>query len=139
MTAPNRPWAPRRAGALTLQPLPGALPLLLAACALTLVSALARLVKGTGELLANRDAFAGKLTLGSRLLHPFVRTLSTIAISPDVAVHSIVAVLGKGPVDAGEDGVVRCESAHLASHSVRGHPAAIEEVRRILLPHLAVR
>jgi hypothetical protein len=98
------------------------------------------------------------MTLGNRLptavdnmspRHPFVRTLSTIPVAPGVTTHSIVAVEGNGPVESGDDGVVKYESAHIdgadselvvrSSHSVQGHPAAIEEVRRILLLHTGAR
>lgn len=76
-------------------------------------------------------------------------TPSAIPVAPGVAVNSIVAVKGKGPLKGGEDGVVMYESAHLDDpeseivvrweHSVQGHPEAIEEVRRILLKHAAGR
>jgi hypothetical protein len=123
-----------------------------------IVSTPARLVRGTAELLANRDAFLASLTASNRLptavdnmspRHPFVQTLSTIPVAPGVAVNSIIAVRGKGPVASGEDGVVAYESAHLEGveselvvrwkHSVQEHPAAIEEVRRILYLHAGIR
>ncbi len=75
--------------------------------------------------------------------HPFVRTLGTIPVAPGVAVHSIIAVRGAGPVEKGDDGVVSYRSAHVedadselvvrSGHSVQDNPEAIEEVRRILL------
>jgi len=121
-----------------------------------IVSTPARLVKGTAELLANREAFAAGIVTGDRLptavdnmspRHPFVRTLSSIPIAPGVAVHSIIAVKGNGPVADGDDGVVKYTSAHIDGveselvvrweHSVQGQPKAIEEVRRILLLHLS--
>ena len=57
---------------------------------------------------------------------------------------------GDGPLDADGDGVVRYPSAHLdgvaselvvhhSGHSVQEQPAAIEEVRRILLEHAAAQ
>ena len=56
---------------------------------------------------------------------------------------------GDGPKEKGDDGVVAYQSAHFDeamselvvrwNHSVQGHPAAIEEVRRILLEHAATR
>jgi hypothetical protein len=70
-----------------------------------LVSAPARLVKGTAELLANREALA-VTEGGSRLptavdnmspRNPFIKTLSIIPIDPGVAAHSIIAVKGTGP------------------------------------------
>ena len=121
-----------------------------------IVSTPARLMKGTAELLANREAFAAGIVTGDRLptavdnmspRHPFVRTLSSIPIAPGVAVHSIIAVKGNGPVADGDDGVVKYTSAHIDGveselvvrweHSVQGQPKAIEEVRRILLLHLS--
>jgi hypothetical protein len=62
-----------------------------------------------------------------------------------VAAHSIIAVQGDGPPEDGADGVVKYKSAHLrnvdservvrSGHSCQGHPATIEEVRRILREH----
>lgn len=112
------------------------------------------------ELAANREAFAaGAGPLASGLLptavdnmssrNPFVRTISTLPLAPGVAAHSIVAVKGNGPVETGDDGVVKYESAHIDGvesevvvrwdHSVQGHPQAIEEVRRILTVHAGTR
>jgi hypothetical protein len=122
-----------------------------------LVSLPARLVKGTAELLANREALT--VTLGGNRLptavdnmspnHPFIKTLSIIPIDPGVEAHSIIAVKGTGPVETGEDGVVKYESAHIDGvkselvvrweHSVQGQPEAILEVRRILLEHAAAK
>ena len=75
----------------------------------------------------------------------FIRTLATIPIAPGVHVNSIIAVDGDGPVEDGSDGVVRYQSAHLegaeselvvrSGHSVQSNPAAIEEIRHILLEH----
>jgi hypothetical protein len=116
-----------------------------------LVSTPARLVKGSAELLANRDAFA--VTQGGTRLptaidnmsprNPFIKTLSIIPIDPGVDAYSIVAVKGNGPIETGDDGVVQYESAHIDGvkselvvrwdHSVQGQPEAILEVRRILL------
>jgi pimeloyl-ACP methyl ester carboxylesterase len=79
--------------------------------------------------------------------NPFVKTLAASPINHGVAVHSIVAVLGPGPVAGKTDGVVAYESAHLtaaesekivrSSHSCQSEPDTILEVRRILLEHLA--
>ena len=122
-----------------------------------LVSTPARLVKGTAELLANREAFA--VTEGGNRLptavdnmsprNPFIKTLSIIPIDPGVGAHSIIAVKGTGPVEPGDDGVVKYESAHIDGvkselvvrweHSVQGQPEAILEVRRILLEHATAR
>jgi len=77
----------------------------------------------------------------------FVRSLSASPIAPGVTAHSIIAVLGEGPVSGKTDGVVAYESAHLdgvesekivrSPHSCQAEPDTILEVRRILLEHLA--
>jgi pimeloyl-ACP methyl ester carboxylesterase len=78
--------------------------------------------------------------------HPFIRTLASLPIAPGVEAHSIIAVQGDGPPEAGDDGVVKYTSAHIegvaselivrSSHSTQAVPATIEEVRRILYAHL---
>jgi pimeloyl-ACP methyl ester carboxylesterase len=78
--------------------------------------------------------------------HPMILTLATLPLAPGVTAHSIIAVRDDGPVEAGGDGVVSYQSAHLdgveservvrSGHSVQSHPDAIEEIRRILLVHL---
>ena len=76
---------------------------------------------------------------------PFIKTLSTSPIAPGVEVHSIIAVLGEGPLTGETDSVVRYDSAHLnvgtekvvhSSHSTQATPDTIEEVRRILRAHV---
>jgi pimeloyl-ACP methyl ester carboxylesterase len=79
----------------------------------------------------------------------FIRALSEIPITDDVAVHSIIPVKGSGPLAKRNDGVVAYKSAHLDSadselviqsgHSVQGHPRAVAEVNRILHLHLDSR
>jgi pimeloyl-ACP methyl ester carboxylesterase len=83
------------------------------------------------------------MTPGNR----FIRTLATLPVAPGVAAHSIIAVQGNGPVEKGNDGVVQYESAHVegvdselvvrSGHSCQDNPHTIEEIRRILLLHLA--
>jgi pimeloyl-ACP methyl ester carboxylesterase len=78
---------------------------------------------------------------------PLVRTLAPMPVAPGVATHSIIAVLGDGPVEEGTDGVVAYSSAHIdgveselvvrSGHSLQANPHTIEEVRRILLLHAA--
>jgi hypothetical protein len=74
---------------------------------------------------------------------PFIHGLQSIPIVPGVKVNSIIAVEGDGPVEQGDDGVVKYSSAHIepveselvvqpSSHSTQGNPKTIEEVRRIL-------
>ena len=43
----------------------------------------------------------------------FIKALSSLQIAPGVHAHSIVPVKGSGPVDDGDDGVVRYKSAHI--------------------------
>ena len=81
--------------------------------------------------------------------HHFIRALQVIPIAPAVTVNSIVAVDGDGPIETGDDGVVKYTSAHLDSvesevvvrspHSTQGRPETIEEVRRILRLHATVK
>jgi pimeloyl-ACP methyl ester carboxylesterase len=81
--------------------------------------------------------------------HPFLRALNDLSIAPGIASHSIIAVLGKGPLTGRTDGVVAYESAHIegvaselvvrSGHSVQGNPEAIDEVRRILREHIGAR
>lgn len=78
--------------------------------------------------------------------NPFIKTLSSIPISPGVEFHSIIAVRGSGPVESGSDGVVSFQSAHLpdatsefvvrSGHSTQAHQQTILQVRRILLRQL---
>jgi hypothetical protein len=75
----------------------------------------------------------------------FLRTLSTLPVAPGVTAHSIIAVNGDGPLESEGDGVVDYPAAHIggveselvvhSGHSLQGHPAVIEEIRRILLVH----
>lgn len=77
--------------------------------------------------------------------HPFIRALSEIPLTPEVAAHSIIAVRGDGPIESGSDGVVRYSSAHIegveselvvrSTHAAHSNPHTVEEVRRILLLH----
>jgi hypothetical protein len=79
----------------------------------------------------------------------FIKTLAARPIAPGVTTHSIIAVLGSGPVTGKTDGIVAYESAHLegvasekivrSDHSTQGHPETILEVRRILREHVAGR
>ncbi|HWP65529.1 MAG TPA: alpha/beta hydrolase [Candidatus Limnocylindria bacterium] len=79
---------------------------------------------------------------------PFVRALGSLPVVPGVGTHSIIPVLGDGPLAQGRDGVVAYRSAHIepvdselvvrpSGHSTQGNPRTIEEVRRILLEHAA--
>jgi pimeloyl-ACP methyl ester carboxylesterase len=95
------------------------------------------------------DALSGaptsitNMTPGNR----FLRVLSGIPVAEGIAVNSIIAVKGDGPVEGGSDGVVEYSSAHVdgvesekivrSGHSTQGEPDTIEEIRRILLKHAA--
>ena len=82
-------------------------------------------------------------------VHRFIRNLNASPIDPRIHTHSIIAVLGSGPLSGRTDGVVAYESAHLegveselvvqSRHSAQGNPEVIEEVRRILREHLGER
>jgi pimeloyl-ACP methyl ester carboxylesterase len=109
---------------------------------------------GTEILTGNKDAIAidrrsariGSIygmTPGS----PLIRALQNIPVAPDVRVNSIIPVQGTGPVETGDDGVVKYTSAHIdgveselvvrSGHSTQSVPETVEEVRRILLLHLS--
>jgi len=120
------------------------------------VAGFATLPKGfmdsIGELVTG-NAGAVVLSMGGLLRsiqhmtpgNPFVQALASIPVAPGIAVNSIVAVSGNGPIAEDDDGVVKYTSAHLddaeselvihSGHSVQGHPLAIAEVRRILYRH----
>lgn len=77
---------------------------------------------------------------------PLLAALLERPLAPGVKSHSIIAV-EEGPLREGTDGVVAYSSAHLdetdselvvrSGHSCQDHPLAIQEVRRILLNHVA--
>jgi pimeloyl-ACP methyl ester carboxylesterase len=81
--------------------------------------------------------------------NPVLKTLVTIPLAPGVTGHSIIAVLPGMDIKTGNDGVVEYSSAHIegvesefivrSEHSCQGHPATIEEVRRILHEHIGDR
>jgi pimeloyl-ACP methyl ester carboxylesterase len=77
----------------------------------------------------------------------FIRVYSSLVPGPGVIFHSIIPVAGDGePADL-HDGIVAYRSAHIegvasefvvrSGHSCQDRPLVIEEVRRILLEHLA--
>lgn len=63
----------------------------------------------------------------------------------EVPHHTIAGVIGSGPTEVGDDGVVDYTSAHLETaeselvvdspHSLQAHPAVIQEMLRILELH----
>jgi pimeloyl-ACP methyl ester carboxylesterase len=113
-----------------------------------------QLVTLTKDLVTlNTDAFAGSSLVtgvptsiqGMNPNNPFLKVLVEIPPAPGVAAHSIIPVLGEGPPDLLNDGVVEYKSAHIdgvaselvvrSGHSTQPLPATIEEVRRILAVH----
>ena len=80
--------------------------------------------------------------------NPGLQVLQTIPVDRRIKAHSVIAVLGDGPKEEGDDGVVAYRSAHIpeavservvkSDHSVQQTPEGIEEVRRILLEHAGV-
>lgn len=75
---------------------------------------------------------------------PTLRILADLPFAKNVSVHSIIGDRGKsGPVTQGSDGIVPYTSSHLdsatselvvpAGHGAFRHPAAIAEVKRLLL------
>jgi pimeloyl-ACP methyl ester carboxylesterase len=101
-------------------------------------------------LIGNRDALRldpGNIRLGSVYGmtpgSPFSSTVASIPVAPTVKANSIIAVQGDGPIETGDDGVVKYSSAHIdeaeselvirSGHSVQSNPRAVAEVRRILL------
>jgi len=79
--------------------------------------------------------------------NPFVKTLAKLPIAPDVVANSIIPVDADPPPQGKSDGVVEYDSAHIegveselvvrSPHSCQSNPHTMEEVRRILLKHLA--
>lgn len=79
--------------------------------------------------------------------NPMIRALAEIPLGPGIHGHSIIAIKDESTPPQGDDGVVLYTSAHLdgmdsefivrSEHSCQMHPFTIEEVRRILLEHLA--
>lgn len=75
----------------------------------------------------------------------FIQTLSSIPIAPDIAAYSIIAVQTDGPIEDGDDGVVKYQSAHIdgvesefvvhSNHSCQSNPHTVGEVWRILRLH----
>ena len=109
-----------------------------------------------GADLATRNAKDFKVdpnTLGSGSLfgmtpsNPVVQAMAATPVAPGIHANSIIAVAGNGPIEDGDDGVVKYQSAHLdgveseyivrSHHSTQSNPYTIEEVRRILLRHAA--
>jgi hypothetical protein len=80
--------------------------------------------------------------------NPFIKLLIDTPFAPGVTAHSIIAVKDPdAPRDTADDGVVEYTSAHIdgvesefvvaSGHSCQDNPHTINEVRRILLEHIA--
>jgi hypothetical protein len=109
---------------------------------------------GTAAVTRNRDKLrAGISGFGTSVIgmtpgQPFLDAMVSIPVVPGVKAHSIIAVRDPdAPREEASDGVVKYESAHLdgvdseyvvvSGHSCQDNPHAIQEVRRILLEHIA--
>jgi pimeloyl-ACP methyl ester carboxylesterase len=106
------------------------------------------------DLFKNRDAIVGFPVVPTAVdnmspNHPFIQGLQKIPVVSSIKTHSIISVEGDGPIEEGDDGVVKYTSAHIervesevvvrSSHSTQGIPQTIEEVRRILLRHVGLK
>lgn len=108
----------------------------------------ARLVEsGFGTPEARARAFTPSV-IGMTPGQPLLEELAATPLVPGVHSHSIIAVTDlDAPREEAEDGVVAYTSAHidgvdseyvvLSGHSCQDNPHTIEEVRRILLEHIA--
>ena len=117
----------------------------------SMVKNVAVLAKDNPELAAAQNAVKEMPTAVENMRpgNRFVKTLSESPIEPGISIHSIIAVLGKGPVVDRTDGVVAYSSAHLdgvesekivqSPHSCQAEPDVILEVRRILREHVAAQ
>lgn len=79
--------------------------------------------------------------------NPWLLALAELPVAAGIKAHSIIALKGVPKPPEGGDGVVKYRSAHVegvasefvvsSRHSCQDRPAVINEVRRILLEHLA--
>jgi pimeloyl-ACP methyl ester carboxylesterase len=96
-------------------------------------------VQDMGDIRTSLDSMSPKNT--------GLQVVADIPLAPTIKGHSIIAIKGDDQPPEGDDGVVTYESAHIDyvesefivrdGHSCQGHPLVIEEVRRIMLEHLA--
>jgi pimeloyl-ACP methyl ester carboxylesterase len=102
------------------------------------------------EALTGATAFVPSAVDNMSPRNQFIRALQEIPVAPSIKAHSIVAVIeGAGPVEEGDDGVVKYSSAHIdgveselvvrSAHSTQGRPETIEEIRRILRLHAGLK
>jgi pimeloyl-ACP methyl ester carboxylesterase len=116
----------------------------------------ADVVRSSARLLALRDPLGLRPEHERRVpsslddmspRNPWLLALADIPTAPGVAAHSIVAIRGRQSPPNGGDGVVSYDSAHVAyarsefvvrsGHSCQRRSDVIEEVRRILMEHMA--
>jgi pimeloyl-ACP methyl ester carboxylesterase len=112
------------------------------------------LAGAAAEINRNPDALRPGVVVPSAVdnmspRHHFIRALQDVPVAPTVKAHSIIPVAGDGPIEDGDDSVVKYASAHIdgvesevvvrSDHSTQGRPETIEEVRRILRLHLGVK
>jgi pimeloyl-ACP methyl ester carboxylesterase len=115
---------------------------------LALAGVMADLTRNPDALILSKADAKPRLPTSLDQMNPrnrFLQTLASIPIAPGVAVNSIIAVKGDGPVEEEADGFVAYKSAHIdgveseavvrSSHSLQDNPETVEEVRRILLLH----
>lgn len=114
---------------------------------LSVVGATAESVKDKDALVRPNTTSAGTSLDNMSPSSPYIQTLDSIPVATEIHAHSIVAVKGDGPVEEGDDGGVKYSRAHIdcleselvihSGHAVQSNSEAIEEVRRILLLHMA--
>jgi pimeloyl-ACP methyl ester carboxylesterase len=95
------------------------------------------------DLAAEIPTSISNMTPGNR----FLQVLHGLEAVPGIHVHSIIAVQGDGPPEKLDDGLVTYQSAHIARaesecvvrsfHTCLGNVHVIDEMRRILLEHVA--
>jgi pimeloyl-ACP methyl ester carboxylesterase len=103
--------------------------------------------RNTSDFKFDPDDLGTGSLLGMTPTNAVVQAMAATPVAPGVHANSIIAVAGDGPIEGGDDGVVKYESAHLdgveseyivrSGHSTQSNPFTIEEVRRILLRHAA--
>ncbi len=115
----------------------------------TLLSPLQEVFERSPEAVTAR-AMTAEIPRSTDNMNPdseFIKTFSSIPVSPGIIAHSIIAVDNpEDPKEEWDDGVVAYSSAHIdgvasefivhSGHSAQESPLAIEEVRRILVENL---
>jgi pimeloyl-ACP methyl ester carboxylesterase len=115
-----------------------------------ILAATADLVSAGNKMGLNRVGGVGDVRTSIDSMSPKnegMLALAEIPLAPGIKGHSIIAIKGDEEPPEGDDGVVKYTSAHVdyveseflvrSGHSCQGDPLVIEEVRRILLEHLA--